>query len=100
MSDNQAISWRELLTFISPAGQDQIVEFVRRARYERGENWLIEIKSEFPLFSWLAELVCTRSPEQAFGELAKEFPNYPLWLIRDQLIRLHSVLRTEIERPR
>lgn len=96
----QTISWRELLTFISPAGQQQIVEFVRRARDERGANWLFEIKSEFPMFAWLAQLVCTRSPEQAFEALAREFPNYPLWLARDQLIKLHGVLKTEIERPR
>ena len=99
MSEN-AIGWKEILKLLSPAGQQQIVVFVRQAREQRGAGWLEEIKREFPTFSWIVELVCSRTAEEAYGDLQAEYSTYPLWMIKPQLIGLHGVLRTEIEKPR
>ena len=94
------IKWSDFLTLLSPAGQQQLVDFVRRAQQERGTNWLPEIKAEFPMFTWIVELVCTRTADEAFTELQSEFPAFPLRLAKSQLIQLHGTLKTEIERKR
>jgi hypothetical protein len=100
MPDTHEILWRDLLTFLSPSGQRQIVEFVQRARRERGHNWLVEIKTEFPLFSFLVELVALRTAEEAFLELQSAYPNYPLAFVKSSIIELHQRLRREIEKER
>lgn len=97
---NQTIAWSDLLTFLSPAGQQQIVDFVRKAKAERGARWLPELKAEFPMFSWIVELVADRTAAEAFEELQISFPSYPLWIAKTQLIELHSRLRHEIDKPR
>jgi hypothetical protein len=97
---NQTISWGEILTFLSPAGQQQLVDFVRQAQEDRGANWLPEIQAEFPMFSWIVELVCTKTPAEAFADLQAEFPSIPLRLVENQLHQLHGTLRAEIERKR
>jgi hypothetical protein len=99
MPDNHLL-WSELLTFLSPGGQQQIIDFVRRAQVERGANWLGEIKSEFPMFSWIIELVATKTAEEAFLELQKSYPHYPLTFVKHLIIELHHRLRMEIEKER
>ena len=89
-----------MLAFISPAGQQQLIEFVREAKESRGENWVPQIQAEFPTFSWIVELVADRTAEEAFAALEAEFPNYPLWLAKTQLIQLHGRLLAEINKPR
>jgi hypothetical protein len=93
----QTIDLREFLTFLSPAGQQQIVEFIHRAQAERGANWLPEIQAEFPMFSWIVELVCNRTADEAFAELQSQFPNYPLQLAKGAIKSLHGRLKSEIE---
>ena len=97
---NQPIAWSDLLTFLSPTGQQQIVDFVRKAKAERGTRWLPELKAEFPMFSWIVELVADRTADEAFNELQAGFPTYPLWIAKSQLTELHSRLRHEIDKPR
>jgi hypothetical protein len=97
---NDAITWQEILTFLSPAGQQQLVDFIREAKETRGSNWLPEIKAEFPMFSWIVELIATRTAEEAFAELSAEFPNWPLWIAKGQLVQLHGRLAAEIDKPR
>lgn len=97
---SNAIGWSELLTFFSPAGQQQISDFIAQAKDQRGENWLPEIKAEFPLFSWIVDLVANRTADEAFEELQKTYPTYPLWIAKGQLINLHARLIAEIEKPR
>jgi hypothetical protein len=96
----ETLDWKDLLTFLSPTGQQQIVDFVAEAKATRGSNWLPEIQREFPMFSWIVELVCTRTADEAFADLQDAFPNYPLWLARGQLTALHGRLKHEIEKPR
>lgn len=97
---SETLGWQDLLTFLSPAGQQQIVDFIRQAKETRGENWLPEIKAEFPMFSFIVELIADRDAEAAFAELQSVYPNYPLWLAKNQLISLHGRLRAEIDKPR
>lgn len=98
---NPQISWKEWLTFISPAGQQQIVDFIAEARETRGENWLPEIQAEFPMACWIVELVCTKTDTEAVHEIAELYPNLPIKLIAGNGIRgLHARLKTEIERKR
>jgi len=94
------ITWKELTTFVSPSGQQMLIDFVRKAQAERGAGWLAELKAEFPTFAWIADLVCNNTGEEAFAILQKEFPLYPLGLAKNQLLRLHNNLRFEIERKR
>ena len=89
-----------MLAFISPAGQQQLIEFVREAKEARGENWLPQIQTEFPTFSWIVELIADRTAEEAFADLQAEFPSYPLWMAKTQLIQLHGRLLAEINKPR
>ena len=96
---NQTISWQEVLTFLSPSGQQQLIDFVREAQQKRGANWLPEIKAEFPLFSWIVDLVANKKDE-AFEAVQGEFPNYPLFIFKGQIQTLHAALKAEIERKR
>ena len=95
-----SINPSEILALLSPAGQQQVVEFIQRAQAERGANWLPEIQAEFPMFSWIVELVCNHTADEAFAELQSQFPNYPLQLVKGGIKSLHNRLRIEIERPR
>ena len=99
MSSN-GIGLSELMAFVSPAGQQQLIDFVRDAKATRGENWLPQIKAEFPTFSWIVELIANRTAEEAFSELQTAFPNYPLWMAKGQLLDLHGRLLAEINKPR
>src|SRR4051812_39321316 len=83
---SQSLSWREILSFLSPVGQQRIVEFVRQAKVERGANWLHELKAEFPTFNWLADLVCNFEADEAFDELQSEFSTLPLAVVKPQLL--------------
>src|SRR5437899_585562 len=96
----QTMMLREVLTFLSPAGQQQIVEFIHRAQAERGANWLPEIQAEFPMFSWIVELVCNHTADEAFAELQSQFPNYPLQFVKGGINSLHQRLRNAIEQKR
>ena len=98
--ESSTIGWTELLTFLSPDGQQQIINFVQEAKATRGNNWLPEIEAEFPMFSFIVELIADRDAEQAVIELQSQFPGYPLWLAKSQLISLHGRLRAEIDKPR
>src|SRR5687768_17428940 len=100
MAASNAIGWQELLAFLSPAGQQQIVDFLRQAQAERGADWLPEIQADYPMFSYLVELVANRDAPTAYAELQRQFPRYPLWLAKDQQISLHGRLRAEIDKPR
>jgi hypothetical protein len=61
---------------------------------------LPEIQAEFPMFSWIIDLVCNHTADEAIAELQTQFPNYPLQLVKGGIKSLHSRLRTEIERKR
>lgn len=99
-NETPQLSWRDWLAFLSPAGQQQIVDFVVQARDSRGENWLPEIKAEFPMAAWIAELVCSHDADAAFEQFAAAYPDFPIWMVKRHLIGLHAKLRFEIERPR
>lgn len=96
----QQIKWHDLLAFCAPAGRRAMVEFVQQAREERGVNWLPEIKAEYPLASWILDLVCNHTADEAFERLQADFPHYPLSLARGPLTDLHAALRAEIDRKR
>jgi hypothetical protein len=95
------VNWADLLKLLSPDGQRQIVDFVRRAQEERGSGWLDEIKVTFPLASWIFELVCTRTADEALDDVAAAYPKWPIRIFAGESIRqLHAKLKLEIERPR
>jgi len=95
------IAWQQWLKFLTPEGQQQIVEFVAEARDTRGANWLPELKAEFPFASWILELVATKTADQALDEIARTYPLIPVkFLAGDKIINLHGLLLAEIERKR
>src|SRR3954463_1469529 len=94
-------NWAGFLQLISPSGQQQMIDFVQRAQRERGANWLPEIKAEFPMASWIIELVCTRTAEQALDAGGATSAKRPVRLLgRNAIITLHARLKDEIEKPR
>ena len=94
-----SINWRELLSFLSPAGQKLIVGSLQRARTEYGAQWMPAITSQFPEFSWLVELLCDHhDAEEIFELLQKQYPTLPLSMIKPQLENLHAAIRYEIQR--
>lgn len=100
MTANQQVNWQDVLAFLSPNGQQQIVDFVRKAKEERGAGWLEYIKAEYPMMCYLVDLVANHSAEEAFAILGEQYPGLPLWLVKSQVISLHGALRSEIERKR
>lgn len=100
MSETSKVKWSDILTLLSPGGQQGLVDFIRQAQADRGKNWLPEIQAEYPMFTWIVELVCKHDAEDAFIALQREFPGYPLSWVKSGIHNLHGVLRTEIERKR
>lgn len=94
------IGWRDLMSFFSPAGQNQIKALIDKAKEERGEKWIDAIQNDYPMFSWIIEITCTMDAEAAFVEIKNAYPQYPLSLAKNQLIQMHGWLRAEIERKR
>ena len=97
---NKTVSWSEILSLLSPGGQQQLIDFIRTAQQTRGANWLPEIQAEFPMFSLIVQLVCSKTADEAFNELQTEFPNYPLYFVKSGIENLHARLRAEIEKKR
>lgn len=93
-------SWTEIRALLSPQGQQQLLDFVRRAKEERGQGWLESIKIEYPTFCWIADLISNRTADDAFAELQKQFPMFPLSVVKTQIYDLHKTMQTEIEKPR
>ena len=91
------VNWRELLSFLSPTGQQRIVGSIQRTLAEHGAV-LTTTVSEFPEFGWLIELLCDRDIDDVFKFLQKEYPTLPLSLIKPQLENLHATIRFEIEK--
>lgn len=95
-----SVSFSEIRALLSPDGQQQLIAFIQQAKEQRGAGWLEEIKIEFPMFCWIAELVSNRSSDEAFSELQRQFPLFPLLLVKPQIHQLHSTIKTEIDKPR
>lgn len=94
------ITLKQLIQFVSPKGQQALIDFVKRAKDERGAGWLDEMKIEFPTFCWIVDLVCNKEFNQAYKELQNLFPRVPLRPLRSKLETLHTNLKFEIERKR
>src|SRR4051812_2064552 len=90
-NETPQLSWREWLSLISPHGQQQMIDWVRDAREKRGANWLAEIAAEYPLFSWIAELVCSMDADDALSEIEAAYPHWPIRMIAGgKLKELHA----------
>lgn len=99
MRDNN-ISWKEVAALLSPAGQDQLIAIIHTAQEKRGKDWLPAIQSEFPMASWIVELVCQKTADEAYRELQSTFPTWPLWIAESKIKTLHGRLLEAIETPR
>lgn len=90
----------EWVRLLSPAGQQQIVDFVREARESRGAGWIEELSDEFPMARWIVELVATRTADEALEDIKAEYPSLPVWIVGPQIRQLHARLAAEIDKPR
>ena len=52
------------------------------------------------MFAPFSFAMANRSADEAFEELQRTYPTYPLWIAKGQLINLHGRLLAEIEKPR
>jgi hypothetical protein len=95
-----SVSFGEIMALVSPEGQQQLIDFVRRAREERGAGWLEAIKTDYPTFCWIADLVANNTGEEAVAQLQKQFPLFPLAIVKTKLLTLHAALQAEIDKPR
>lgn len=96
----QQISISEIAALLSPEGQRQLIDFVRRAKEERGAGWIDAIKSDYPMLVWIVDLVANKTADEAFRFLQEEFPIFPLSMFEGKIHNLHAALRAEIDRPR
>lgn len=94
------ISLNEIQNFLSPQGQQIIVDFVRKAQKERGAKWLEEIKEEYPNFCWIADLIANKTFDDAYKELSKEINPIFLYPIKGKLKEFHETLKFEFDRKR
>lgn len=99
-AETPELSWSELLCFVSPDGQQEIVDFIVDIRERRGADWLPTIEADFPLASWLVRLVCTKDADETIAEIAGLYPSWPILLMAEQIKTLHGRLKYEIERKR
>jgi len=96
----QTLNLADFKALLSPDGQRQLVDFVRRAKEERGAGWLDSLKADYPTFSWIVDLVANRTADEAFQHLQNEFPIFPLSYFEGQIHNIHAALRSEIDKPR
>jgi hypothetical protein len=89
-------NWTELYNLIQPAGQQQIFEFIEKAKSERGRPWLDELCAEYPFFAYLADLVLNYSAAEALAELKGEYPFLRIGTFDAHLIDLHRKLKEKI----
>jgi hypothetical protein len=97
---NEGPVLKDILLFLSPEGQKQIVEFIHRAKRERGSRWLPYIKAEFPMATWIIDLAANKTADEALEEVKQAYPTLPVWIVGNQIRELHATLRREIDRPR
>ncbi len=94
------ISISEILAFVSPDGQQAIIDLIIEAKEMRGAFWLEHLKTEYPMAEWIVELAANRTADEAFKELEAEFHAFPVWLAKKQIFELHGKLKHEIDRKR
>ena len=100
MARDSPIGVADFLHLISPDGRAQIAEFIDQAKQQRGARWLEEIKADYPTFCFVIDLIANRTADEAFEELKRSYPMYPLGTFKTQLMELHGFLRAEIDKPR
>jgi len=101
MQQPESISLTDWLALLSPAGQQQIVDFVAEARDTRGAGWLAEVSDEFPMARWIVELVATKTADEALAEIEAMYPLMPIrWVAGDDIKSLHARLLAEIDKKR
>lgn len=89
------VDFKDLLT---GEGQRQVVDFIAHFRDTHGPAWLAEFKDMYPDFCWIVELVATKTADQAFAEVCKE---YPLAILAASPLKtFHTALRCEIDKKR
>lgn len=94
------VSWKEIAALLSPAGQAQLIALIHKAQEERGAGWLEAIQANYPMASFIIDLVVNHSAEDAYNELAATFTTYPLWIAKGPIMELHGRLLAEINKPR
>lgn len=94
-----ATNFSTFAKFITPGGQQALVEWIQRIRREQGAEWLETIKTDFPTASWFVDLVANYTAEEAVDHLTKEYGK-GVYLVGGQIKTLHAKLREEIDKPR
>ncbi|MBX3299758.1 MAG: hypothetical protein KF736_09885 [Acidobacteria bacterium] len=89
-----------MVRLFSPSSKAEIAEIIADARQRAGADWLKAIRHEYPMFSWMIDLVVNYDAEHAYAHLSDQYPDYPLWMFKRPLFELHHWLRSEIDRPR
>lgn len=87
----------QIKNFITPEGQEVLVKFIRKAKAERGENWIESLTKEFPLFKNLSGLVCEKTEFEALAAIKKEYPILKLGLFDKQLVSFYRKLKSVFE---
>jgi len=83
---------------LSANGQEVLLNWFRQYRDQHGHEWKAEIKNEWPLGYWVVELVTTRTADEAFAEIVRQ---YPLAALAARPIKaFHAKLLEEIDKKR
>lgn len=92
------LDWQTCLQVLSPGGQQAIAEFIADFRTTHGPAWIEEMQETYPMATWLLDLACNHSADEAVDEIAGLFPLLPVRLaVGSQIRTLHARLKHEIE---
>lgn len=94
------IDWMQMVRILSPSSRAEIAAIIADARQRAGADWLRAISDEYPMFTWMIDLVANYDADAAYMQIESEYPDYPLWMFKRQIVELHQWLRSEIDRPR
>jgi hypothetical protein len=86
------------LQYLTPAGADELCEFLTTARNALGDDWLEAVQEENPHLVFVVDLVLNRTADEAFAYVCRQFGAARLY--KKQLYDLHRRLNEEFRKPR
>lgn len=92
------LNLNEILSLATTEGQQEFLELIAEIRKQAGENWLSELKEDFPFFYRIADLVVNHDFDSAYAQISAEYPG--AFVVKAKLQELHTNLKEQIERKR
>lgn len=88
----------ELLNLLTPAGQQQLVDFVREANATQGKPFADYVREHYPQFVGVLDVLINYTPRAAVNKLIDDYPLLPIRNFAPQIIALHETLNRELKK--